>query len=95
LDCRLKRGIINLGDNMKKIALMLVMVLILSACGAPTTSVTNEHASGGNPLEMASGPTCPPYTPEGQVVYDAQWSGEYPQIEKYDKAYATATFGLG
>lgn len=80
---------------MKITTLLIVMMLTLTSCIGPVQSTEVVQTNGVSPLEMASGPTCPPYTPEGQVVYDAQWSGEYPEIEKYDKAYATATFGMG
>ena len=72
--------------------------MILSACvdsNVSSDSVERVAPVSSNPLEIAEGATCPPYTPQGQVVYEANWTGDYPEIEKYDKDYATATFGMG
>ncbi len=65
--------------------LLLSLLLLLSAC-------TEEVAYTELP---ESGEACLPYSPEGQVVYDSEWTGDFPEIEAYDKAYATITFGMG
>ena len=83
---------------MKILSLLLVLLMTLTACVGP--QVSSEAAQGveaplSSPLEIAEGATCPPYTPQGQGVYEANWTGDYPEIEKYDKTYATATFGMG
>ncbi|MCK8058533.1 MULTISPECIES: peptide-methionine (S)-S-oxide reductase [unclassified Fusibacter] len=71
---------------MKRLCLILVFSLLLASC-TPT-------ASQETPSEN-EGAYCLAYTPQGQVVYDAHWTGEYPQIEKFDGDYKTATFALG
>lgn len=94
LDTILRRGIIKMGDNMRLIVMFMIIVMVVAGC----TSNEIGAASADNinhPLQLAEGETCLPYTPSGQVVYESEWTGEYPEIEKYDKAYATATFGMG
>ncbi len=94
-----------MGDTMKMISILIIILMVLSSCTvaqAPGVSELNNDGSEdtiktytASPLEIGVGPSCPPYSPEGQVIYESQWTGEYPEIEKYNKAYATATFGMG
>ena len=71
---------------MRRISLLLLSILLLlSAC-------TKDVPFTELPVE---GAVCLPYSPEGQVVYDAEWTGDFPDIEVYDKTYATITFGMG
>lgn len=102
----LKWGIIYLGDYMKKLGVVVVLILLLAAC-VPTGNKQAENLpsdvnvsedirlSEASPLDISSGPICPAYTPQGEVTYSSQWTGEYPEIETYNKAYKTATFGMG
>jgi len=79
--------------------------MVLSSCTVVEAPGVSELSNVGSedfiktsvasPLEIGAGPSCPPYTPEGQVIYDSQWTGEYPEIEQYNKEYSTATFGMG
>ena len=83
---------------MKIIGLILVLILALSACAPPQDSQPVIQATEGtptSPLEISAGPICPAYTPTGDVTYASEWTGAYPEIEKYNKSYRTATFGMG
>ncbi|WP_430885745.1 hypothetical protein [Fusibacter sp. JL216-2] len=92
---------------MKKLsAMMIILILILTACapelsdqarGLPSneSSLTDEIQPDSSPLDISSGPVCPAYTPKGDVAYASEWTGEYPEIESYDKSFKTATFGMG
>lgn len=83
---------------MKKIGAVLVLILLLTACvqGGQNQEVNQPPNSvSSSPLEISRGPVCPAYTPQGEVTYSSQWTGEYPEIETYNKAYKTATFGMG
>ncbi len=82
---------------MRKILyILLVLLLIL---GYSTTVNNVPVVRDGThlliPLEGSGGQVCKPYTPQGDFIYDSQWTGEYPQIEVFDRDFATATFGMG
>lgn len=71
---------------MKQVNLILILVvLILTSCTQEVPKIE----------ELSSGQVCLPYSPMGQVVYEAEWTGQYPEIEAYDKPYQTVTFGMG
>lgn len=75
---------------MRQIAVLLIVLLIMtSAC------VTDPDQDIVYRELPKSGEVCLPYSPEGQVVYDSKWTGQYPEIEAYDKPFATITFGMG
>lgn len=82
---------------MKRISILIAIILVLSSCTVARApdSMKSEDAVLVSPLVIGEGAACPPYTPQGQVIYESGWTGEYPEVEKYDKAYATATFGMG
>lgn len=46
-------------------------------------------------IPLEEGQVCLPYNPEGQFLYDAKWTGEYPEIEKFEGAFQTITLGMG
>lgn len=76
------------GDLMSRLwCFLLVIVLIISGC-------TSEDEQTFTQLSQ-EGEVCLPYSPNGLVVYESEWTGEYPEIEKYDKPYDTITFGMG
>jgi len=78
--------------NMRKIVYLIAIILLLSSC---THVVTEPLEVSVNPFQFDVGLTCSAYIPDGQYIYESDWTGEYPEIEKYDKDYKTATFGLG
>jgi len=41
------------------------------------------------------GPICLPYTPQGSVTYNSEWTGAYPAIEAYNKPFKTITLAMG
>lgn len=86
---------------MKKRILSAAVLILLIFAGALGLSqydrpVDMEPAEGlASPIVLEERAICKPYNPEGDVVYDSEWTGVFPEIEKYDKDYATATFGMG
>jgi hypothetical protein len=86
----MKKGIIS--------AAVLLLFIFAGAFGffQSDRPVDREPAEGpASPIVLEEGAVCKPYNPEGDVVYDSEWTGVFPEIEKYDKDYATATFGMG
>jgi hypothetical protein len=93
---------------MKKIIIVLLfLMIVLSACKSVDLEnlnsidldekLNNSNISvveNGN-IEIAEGAACSPYSPRGQVLYDFVTTSEYPEIEKINEEYRTATFGLG
>ena len=71
----------------KIIPLLLILMISINGCSSTVT----------NPLAIAEpqGAYCLPYSPEGQSIYDAEWTGEYPKIESLAGDFETVTFGLG
>lgn len=81
---------------MRKIAVLLVLILMVASC-ANTSPDGNrpDQPSGYSPIQIGQGPVCKPYEPPGDLYYEAEWTGEYPPIESFDGDYMTATFGMG
>lgn len=46
-------------------------------------------------LSETAGNYCEVYSPEGQVLYQSDWSGVMPAVEAFEGDYRTATFGMG
>ncbi len=92
---------------MKSCTLIFTIMMILTSCmikeSPSTEDVHNDKNNQGSQesltyntmVDTTEAAYCLPYTPQGQVVYDSEWTGEYPAIELYDKEYKTATFGMG
>ncbi|MGB3365846.1 MAG: hypothetical protein WBA54_00005 [Acidaminobacteraceae bacterium] len=93
---------------MKKIIIVILFLMfILSACKSVEMEKLNsinldEKLNDSNislveneNIEIAEGAACSPYSPQGQVLYDFETTSEYPEIEKINEEYRTATFGLG
>lgn len=86
---------------MKKSAFAVIVLLLLIFTGLfgliqdkePADMAPTEGTAQSIVLE--EGAVCKPYIPEGRVVFESEWTGVFPEIEKYDKDYATATFGMG
>ena len=71
------------------ILLILLTCLTFTSCTpAPETIVIYESLD-------AEGEVCLPYSPEGSVVYNSEWSGTYPLIEAFDKPFKTVTLAMG
>lgn len=93
----------------KNMIMILVIMTILSACssvnleksGTSNTIVLDEKLNNSDiivedeKIEIIEGAACTPYSPHGQVLYDFETTSEYPEIEKINEDYKTATFGLG
>lgn len=73
--------------NQRIIALLVLALVLFTACSPIKTSTDQP--------DLPSGPYCLPYSPEGQSIYDAKWTGEYPKIESLAGDFETVTFGLG
>lgn len=73
---------------MKTLAsLIIVAMMALGACTPQTQTFEN--------ITIHEGEYCLPYSPQGQSVYNAEWTGEFPVIEEQGKNFKTATFGMG
>jgi len=94
----------------KNIVVMLFLMIILSACSSVNlekSETSNTIALDGKlnnsdisveeneKIEIIEGAACTPYSPQGQVLYDFETTSEYPEIEKINEDFKTATFGLG
>lgn len=75
------------------IGLLGLMILSLSLFMINADQRLPEVKTLNIPIE--EGQVCLPYTPHGQFLYDAKWTGQYPDIEKYEGDFQTITLGMG
>lgn len=71
-----------------------ILLLILTCLALASCTVASETTVSYEPLD-AKGEVCLPYTPQGSVIYNSEWSGSYPSIESYDKPFNTMTLAMG
>lgn len=87
-----------------KFFIIIIIVLAISYVGINyarhesaqnNSMVTNRDVTEISHLILGKGEICPIYAPKGEIVYNSEWTGELPAIDKVRKTYKTATFGLG
>lgn len=87
-------------SKMLWVGIIIILVTLFIWSQNNNIDLINENIESMEPegnisLEIGQGEVCKPYVPIGNAVFETNWEGDFPEIDKFNGKYETATFGMG